>query len=583
VPGAFAYHHTLLFYEDFMYQPLARKYRPQTFSELVGQETTTEILTRAIQLKREPHALILSGIRGVGKTTFARLYAKALNCENGPTPTPCSTCESCRLIARGSHEDVVEIDGASNNGVDEVRRLQETLHYVPQRSHFKIYILDEVHMLSVSAFNALLKSLEEPPPHVVFIFATTELSKIPDTVLGRCQIFHLKKIDTATMSQRLQSILQQEKISYDIDSVFDIARGGRGSLRDALTLLDQTIALGDGTITRAAVSELLPHVSLKFYFSLLQALQEKSGKACIEILQKLDANTDEYTDVIEELLRQIRNASLLQHLSGVSTTELLRQLMCNEQELEYLQTWGSKAAVFEVNRLFRTFMKCREELDGSEMDRYVVENYCLEWCLDPGFPSIESLLESAAGTETIEAVSHVLRAVPSSTPVPTATTTPVILAAQKPVADTPAVDNTLNTAGIFPPTWQALIDAWKKHQPLQARKLEEVYLLEYTPTRISVAVDPTSMLASSLLQKEIQKKIEDQFRVLFQFTGTFIASLHTDPHPPSESLLDKKEKEQAQFRIDIEQQARTHPFTREIETQLGGKILRVELQETKKP
>ncbi len=554
-----------------MYQPLARKYRPQTFAELVGQETTTEILTRAIQLQREPHALILSGIRGVGKTTFARLYAKALNCEKGPTPTPCSTCESCRMIARGSHEDVVEIDGASNNGVDEVRRLQETLHYVPQRSAFKIYILDEVHMLSVSAFNALLKSLEEPPPHVVFIFATTELSKIPDTVLGRCQIFHLKKIDTATMSQRLQSILQQENIPYDTDSVFDIARGGRGSLRDALTLLDQTIALGDGTITRAAVAELLPHVSLQFYFSILQALQEKNGRACIEILQKLDATTDAYTNVIEELLRQIRNASLLQHLSGVSTAELLRQLMCNEQELQYLQSWSAKAAPFEVNRLFRTFMKCREELDGSEMDRYVVENYCLEWCLDPGFPSIETLLESpVASTEPVAAAP-----LPRTAPVVNTVVPPS--PAVEPVTAPPVVSRP-HAPGTFPSTWQILIEAWKKYQPLQARKLEEVYVLEYSPTKISVAVDPTSMIAGALLQKETQKKIEDQFRELFRFMGTFTASLHTASEPPSDSLLHQKEKEQAQFRTEVEHQARTHPFTREIETRLGGKILRVDLQ-----
>ncbi len=557
-----------------MYQPLARKYRPQTFAELVGQETTTEILTRAIQLKREPHALILSGIRGVGKTTFARLYAKALNCENGPTPVPCSTCESCKLIARGSHEDVVEIDGASNNGVDEVRRLQETLHYVPQRSRFKIYILDEVHMLSISAFNALLKSLEEPPPHVVFLFATTELSKIPDTVLGRCQIFHLKKIDTATVSDRLQSILRQENIPFDVDSVFDIARGGRGSLRDALTLLDQTIALGDGCITPTAVAELLPHVSLQFYFSLLQALQEKNGRTCIEILQKVDANTDEYGDVIEELLRQIRNASLLQHLTGVSSSELLRQLMCNEQELQYLQSWGAKAAPFEVNRLFRTFMKCREELDGSEMDRYVVENYCLEWCMDPGFPTIESLLESPTGV--LVASTNVT---PSS-PVGASSTastrvTPLSTATEGIVGDPPRSSDIPAT---FPDTWQGLIEAWKKHQPLQARKLEEVYVLEYSPTQISVAVEPASMIASALLQKETQKKIEEQFRSLFRFSGTFTASLHTAPAPPSESLLDQKEKAQAQFRADVEQAARTHPFTREIETQLGGKILRVELQ-----
>ena len=185
------------------YIPLARKYRPATFSELAGQDATATALANAIRLGREPHAVIFSGVRGIGKTTSARLYAKALNCDTALSPEPCNHCESCLAITAGNHEDVMEIDGASNTSVDDVRALRETVSYVPQRSRFKVYIIDEVHMLSQSAFNALLKTLEEPPAHVVFIFATTELQKIPQTIMSRCQLFHLQRMGLNTIRERI--------------------------------------------------------------------------------------------------------------------------------------------------------------------------------------------------------------------------------------------------------------------------------------------------------------------------------------------------------------------------------------------
>src|SRR5882672_11200782 len=233
------------------YLVLARKWRPQRFEDLVGQDHVSKTLANAIQSGRVAHAFLFTGVRGVGKTTSARILAKALNCmgtaaapKTGPSVTPCLECPSCKEIAAGVDVDVREIDGASYNGVDEVRKLQDSLPYRPARDRFKIFIVDEVHMLSQSAWNAFLKTLEEPPPHVKFIFATTEVHKVPVTILSRCQRYDFKLIPTQLIAKQLRHVLTQEKIESDDTTLQIIAREAAGSLRDAISLLDQTIAWG---------------------------------------------------------------------------------------------------------------------------------------------------------------------------------------------------------------------------------------------------------------------------------------------------------------------------------------------------
>jgi len=224
------------------YLVLARKYRPQTFAEVVEQGHITRTLTHAISAGRMVHAVLFSGPRGTGKTTVARILAKAMNCEKGPTPDPCNICRSCREITAGSAVDVYEIDGASNNSVDQIRDLRENLRYMPAHSQYKIYIIDEVHMLSIAAFNALLKTLEEPPAHVMFIFATTEPQKIPVTILSRCQRHDFRRIPIESMTQHMEMISSKEGIRIPSESVWLIAREAGGSMRDALSLLDQVMA-----------------------------------------------------------------------------------------------------------------------------------------------------------------------------------------------------------------------------------------------------------------------------------------------------------------------------------------------------
>ena len=384
------------------YQSIATKYRPRTFQDMVGQDSVTIALGNAIKLGREPHGVVFSGVRGVGKTTTARLYAKALNCQNGPTDQPCNNCDSCLLINEGRHEDVLEIDGASNTGVDDIRQLQETINYSPQRSAFKVYIIDEVHMLSQSAFNALLKTLEEPPSHVVFVFATTEIHKVPDTIQSRCQVYHLQKLNVPTIADRIKTILDVEKIAFEEKAIYIVAREGHGSMRDALTFLDQAITMGEGRITVESLHELTKNVSSLPYIEFLDALVSKNAKEVVLKLQDWENQGIQFYEGLEEVLKFCRHCFVVRDL-GEDALDIA-YLGLDSAELEMLKELSSKSNDFDLNRVFRTIDKCRRELDGSGVDRYIVENFAFEWCFDPGLPKVEDLLAGSmsAGRKVVE-------------------------------------------------------------------------------------------------------------------------------------------------------------------------------------
>ena len=254
------------------YLVLARKYRPQRFEAVVQQSHVTQTLANAIAAGRVAHAILFSGPRGTGKTTVARILAKAMNCQQGPTATPCNQCRSCLEITAGNASDVFEIDGASNNSVDQVRELRENLKYMPVHSRYKIYIIDEVHMLSLAAFNALLKTLEEPPEHILFMFATTELHKIPITILSRCQRHDLRRIDSKGIVQHMAGICKDESVQVDEASLHLIAQEASGSMRDALSLLDHVLACAQGAVTVPLISDLLGVVDRRHLFDIAEAV-----------------------------------------------------------------------------------------------------------------------------------------------------------------------------------------------------------------------------------------------------------------------------------------------------------------------
>ncbi|HQQ05151.1 MAG TPA: DNA polymerase III subunit gamma/tau, partial [Kiritimatiellia bacterium] len=296
------------------YEVLARKWRPQQFDDVVGQRHVTDTLKNAIKTGRIAHAYLFVGPRGIGKTTSARIFAKALNCEKGPTATPCDKCDSCREIMSGRSLDVIEIDGASNRGIEHIRNLRENVCYAPARGPYKIYIIDEVHMLTSESFNALLKTLEEPPPHVKFVFATTEPHKILPTILSRCQRFDLLPIPNQEIITHLGMIAKAEKIDIDEDALLAIARGAEGGLRDAESALDQLVSFCGAKIREPDVMSVFGLVSRQMLERLVDAMLAGDISAVVKQVAELADSGKDMLRVVHELLEYFRNI-LVYHAS----------------------------------------------------------------------------------------------------------------------------------------------------------------------------------------------------------------------------------------------------------------------------
>jgi DNA polymerase-3 subunit gamma/tau len=293
------------------YLVLARKYRPQTFEQVVGQGHVTNTLRNAIRTDRVAHALLFAGPRGVGKTSVARIMAKAMTCQHGPTPSPCDVCQSCKEITEGIALDVFEIDGASNRGINEIRELRENIKYMPGHSRFKIYIIDEVHMLTAEAFNALLKTLEEPPAHVLFLFATTEAHKIPITILSRCQRHNFKRIGLEDMVRSLERVCQELPFNIGEEGLRLLAREAGGSMRDALSLLDQVMAYSEGEVTEDQVLDSLGAIDRKVIFDLSSALLASNVIAALDLLEELYNYGHDLKRLYRQMLSHFRHLILV--------------------------------------------------------------------------------------------------------------------------------------------------------------------------------------------------------------------------------------------------------------------------------
>ena len=324
------------------YQVFARKYRPQTFDDLVGQAHVTRTLKNAVEQNRLAHAYLFVGPRGIGKTSTARILAKALNCVNGPTVTPCGACDSCKEIAAGNSLDVLEIDGASNNGVEQVRELRDNVRYAPSKGHFKIYIIDEVHMLTSAAFNALLKTLEEPPPHVKFIFATTEPQKVLPTILSRCQRFDLHRIPANLIAKHLQFIADKEKITLDPAAAHAIAKGADGGLRDAESMLDQLVAFCGEKIAE-------PDVLNVFGFTSEQTVTNFTDKILRgetpEALELLHAEAENGKDMMKLM------SDLISYLRDLLVGKVKPDALADDLNPELQKSLEAQAAMIETDRL----------------------------------------------------------------------------------------------------------------------------------------------------------------------------------------------------------------------------------------
>jgi DNA polymerase-3 subunit gamma/tau len=303
------------------YLVLARKWRPKRFAELAGQEHVVRALVNALNSGRVHHAFLFTGTRGVGKTTIARIFAKSLNCETGVSAEPCGVCSTCREIDEGRFVDLLEVDAASRTKVDDTRELLDNVQYAPARGRYKVYLIDEVHMLSTHSFNALLKTLEEPPPHVKFLLATTDPQKLPVTVLSRCLQFNLKRMSQAVISQRINEILHAENIAFEADAVRLIARSAQGSMRDALSLLDQAIAFGGNQLNTADTRAMLGSIDRRQVFALAAAIANHDAREMLRQVAELDEHAPDYRDVLAELAALLQKIALLQAVPELALDE----------------------------------------------------------------------------------------------------------------------------------------------------------------------------------------------------------------------------------------------------------------------
>ena len=371
------------------YTVLARKYRSQTFDDVIGQDPIAQTLKNAIKTDRVAHAYLFTGTRGVGKTTMARVLAKALNCldADGPTVEPCCKCDSCIAVNLGEDIDVIEIDGASNNRVDEIRELRENAIYRPARSRFKIYIIDEVHMLTISAFNALLKTLEEPPSHIKFIFATTEPNKVIATIQSRCQRFDFRNIGPDVIAGQLKSILAQENIKYEEDLVLPLAKMANGSMRDGLSLLDRLISTGAEPLTVKLLEEFLGQPNSEKIWNLIEKIGDSDSAGTLAAIEDLIVTGVSEVQIVDSLIDYMRDLMVVKSTGPKSGLVIMTDQQ-RQRAAELVEKFDIAALVYNIS----TLEKLRWSVKNSDTCRALLEALLLRFALSEHFLNVDGLL-----------------------------------------------------------------------------------------------------------------------------------------------------------------------------------------------
>ena len=527
------------------YLVIARKWRPQTWDDVVAQDHVTATLKNAINHQRLAHAYLFTGPRGVGKTSAARILAKALNCEQPKEGAPCNTCSSCSEIAEGRSVDVFEIDGASNRGIDEVRNLRENIRYTPAKGSYRIYIIDEVHMLTAPAFNALLKTLEEPPSHVVFVFATTEPHKVPATILSRCQRFDFRRIKPQDIIERLQLICKEEKIEIDDEALYLIARKADGSLRDSQSILDQIVSYTEEKITADHIIQCLGLIEQEIFFEVTDVLSERAIPKGLELVDKIVSggyDLDEFLTGLSDHLRQL----LIVRSTG--STDLVEASEDNRKR--YLET----AQVFkeeDVLRLIRIVLDTRMALKRAAHPRLPLELAMVRMIKLDQTVTIEDLLsrlerfgEGGSQAPTPESPSQSLPPADTGTGKPPSKSVPPKKSPQKekpPAKDTPSGTASGIDLEKVKASWSTVIERVKHRKITVGSFLQEGVLLGIKGNTLELGFGLSNGFHIDAIMRSKDLIHEELREVLGQ--GLSIRCVKKDL-PKREVVTPKKEKEE---------------------------------------
>jgi len=546
------------------YQVLARKWRPQLFEDLVGQEHVSQTLKNAITAGRVHHAFLFTGARGVGKTSAARIFAKALNCQEGPTTQPCGVCPSCVEITKSQGIDVLEIDGASNTGVDDIRELRENIRYLPSQSRYKIFIIDEVHMLSLNAFNALLKTLEEPPEHAKFIFATTEPHKIPITILSRCQRFDFKKIGLAPLQARLRYIVDQEHIQIEDTGLAMIARSGGGSMRDALSTLDQAIAFCGDQVGDDELQSLLGLVSRALLLATINAILERNPGQSLALVQQVDEHGHSFRQFCQQLVELVRALIVLKVVDQPGDL-----IDVGETELQELRSLATPASLEDLQRLLSILIRTEADLAVSNYPRLTMEMVLVKLAGLPAGIEVATLIKRLEGLE---------KQLSAGLPAPRGklvarNPAPQVVDVPPPEEPVEKQSEALPAAAIGDKSWAGLVEFVKnRRKPRISSLLEQssLLLLELPCLRIGMPGRYFS-LADSDMRQDIQLMAVEYFATEVKIEVDKIGNGDKVPL----SLHEERTQQESDRQKKLRENAVEHPLVKSALNIFGGKIAEV--------